>query len=116
MNTRYKKKGTPRREVIIPTGISMGIMISRAAVSEHKSKRAPTSALQGKRNLWSLPTSMREMWGAVKPTKPITPMNATTLAVDKVDKTIEMMITRLEFTPILVATSSPRVITFRFQD
>jgi hypothetical protein len=49
------KNGTPSIEVIIPTGNSTGGITVLATVSANKSKHAPITVQQGKRNLWSLP-------------------------------------------------------------
>ena len=110
------KNGAPIIEVIIPTGISVGAKISRPTVSEHKSRNAPTRALLGIRNLWSLPSNMRAIWGAIKQTNPIIPVKAMIAEVANADNIRVVPRERLAFTPKLIATSSPKLKTLMFHD
>ena len=48
--------------------------------------------------------------------KPMTPVKATMLAVANVANAMHITITCLELTPILIATSSPKLITFMSQE
>ena len=47
----YKNTGTPRNDVIIPTGIITGFNIVLEIISANKSKTAPFKADRGIKNL-----------------------------------------------------------------
>ncbi len=67
--------------MITPTGSSMGAKAMRATTSTQTRKMAPTSTATGSARRWSVPTSMRTMWGMTRPTKPMAPETATMMPV-----------------------------------
>jgi len=71
------KKGAPTAAVIIPMGNSAGATMVLAIQSVSTKTAAPNNMDTGISQRILAPTSMRAMWGIIKPTKPIIPVNAT---------------------------------------
>ena len=101
------KNGTPIIDVIIPTGISSGEIIVLAIMSDASSMMPPMSPDAGMRYLLSTPTRLRAIWGATRPTNPMTPLNAMHIDEMSVTVTSDTVFRRFTFTPRVAATSSP---------
>src|SRR5439155_20789501 len=76
-----RKRGTPTRAVITPTGSCKGAAMLRDMVSAKTRKLPPAMAAPGSSTRWSLPRTRRRACGTTKPTKPIAPPAVTATAV-----------------------------------
>ena len=92
----------------MPTGMLTGESIVLPTASETISNKAPVTAEKGRRNLWSLPTSIRAIWGATSPTKPITPVKLITADVIKTEAIHIIALIFSGFKPsVFTSSSSP---------
>ena len=100
--SKNKNNGTPRNEVNMPTGNTMGDMMVRATVSQSNKNIPPKTAEPVIRNSSLFPIHFLTIWGTTSPTKAITPKKDTAIAVHR-EVTINP-ITRVRWgnTPILV--------------
>lgn len=71
------KKGTPRKDVMIPQGNSAGRIITRASVSEISSSEAPIIEDEIMRLRVLGKNILRAIWGAIKPANEIVPPRVT---------------------------------------
>src|SRR3989338_1839581 len=69
----HRKNGPPMIAVMTPTGISTGGAMVRANMSHRVKNKPPKSRLAGAKNLWSGPTSNRQICGAMMPIKAMGP-------------------------------------------
>ena len=96
-------KGTPINAVTTPTGRMVGDIICIDTISATTSNTAPTRPDAGIKNLLSPPITIRAMWGATNPMKPIAPVKQTMVDISK-DASINVnTLTRSTFTPRLFA-------------
>ncbi len=102
------KKGTPKRVVIIPMGISAGGTIILAKMSEKTRSIPPRYADRGIRiECFPLPVFFA-IWGIISPMKPIGPVYDTIIAMmmERARKT--MILNFSTSTPLLNAISSDK--------
>ena len=97
----------------MPMGISVASRL-RERLSTSSRKAAPASMEQGSSTLKLLPTSLRHRWGTTSPTQPIMPLTAMEAAVTSVAHTTVRKRSRGAFTPMALASSSPRVSRLSF--
>src|SRR5256886_674488 len=95
----HTKKGAPQKAVITPTESSAGATTLRASVSAASRNAPPASAAVGTRKRLSWPTSPRNTCGTISPTKPMGPVNATTVPVSSAAATNTRRLSRSAFTP-----------------
>ena len=88
-------------------GITWGAHKVLPRVSAARTITAPVMAEAGKRNLWSLPISIRQICGATSPIKPMMPVKHITPEVIRDARIILIIFIRLTFTPRAFAASSP---------
>ena len=105
--SRYIKKGPPKMEVIIPTGISIGWINILPIKSEVTNSAAPKIPLRGIICRLSLQPRIRMMWGATNPTNAIVPPADTTVATISAEKISKIFFTFFTSNPICPALSSP---------
>ena len=99
--------GVPRRAVTAPTGSSSGEITTLAMMSENSIRHAPSTMDAGMIRRWSPPSIMRQAWGTMRPTNPMTPTNATHTEVRTEAITIIMALNLRTFIPSWRAWSSP---------
>ena len=102
-----RRTGSPSRAVTIPIGNTVPGMMTLLATEADDSSSAPNTAEAGSRCRWSSPTSMRAMWGATRPTKPIVPTKATAAPVSSDTTTKQRSRSASTRTPSARARSSP---------
>src|SRR2546430_3849144 len=95
----HTKKGAPQKAVITPTESSAGATTLRAILSAASRNAPPASAAVGTRKRLSWPTSPRNTCGTISPTKPMGPVNATTVPVSSAAATNTRRLSRSAFTP-----------------
>src|SRR5262249_38592253 len=105
-----RKNGAPSTAVNMPSGVSTRARL-RASRSTSSMNEAPSSMAAGSSRPKRGPTIMRAMWGIIRPTQPITPETATTLAVMRVAARITTARRRATSMPSERASSSPSAST-----
>src|SRR5439155_392042 len=108
----HTKKGAPQKAVITPTESSAGATTLRASVSAASRNAPPASAAVGTRKRLSWPTSRRNTCGTISPTKPMGPVNATTVPVSSAAATNTRRLSRSASTPSWREASSPSASRF----
>src|SRR5438876_4005093 len=108
----HTKKGAPQKAVITPTESSAGATTLRASVSAASRNAPPASAAVGTRKRLAWPTSRRNTSGTISPTKPMGPVNATTVPVSSAAATNTRRLSRSASTPSWREASSPSASRF----
>ncbi len=81
------KKGPPKNDMIIPTGISNGANKVRDAISQNKTNTLPINEQTGISILLSFSTMNLPAWGIISPIKPNKPAKLIALPASSEDKT-----------------------------
>lgn len=103
--------GPPMHAVITPTGSICGEMTVIEIRWDARRRSDPSRPYAGIRYLLSAPMSVRAMWGATRPTNPMTPVKLTTVAAMNVRTRRITSLFLSTSTPSIFALSSPTPIT-----
>ena len=110
--SKIKKNGPPIIAVTTPTGNCAGATMIRAKVSAVTRNPAPKIALSGTSWRWSGPNLSLTACGIISPTKPTRPLKLTATAVMKAAVVKAIVFVFAVFIPMLLASSSPKLIAF----
>ena len=106
------KKGPPKKDMIIPTGISYGANKMRDRISQVNVKRLPIKAQAGTSTLLSFSTISLAMWGTIRPINPNNPAKLIALPDSNEDKIKNIKRYLETLSPKDFAVSSPKARIF----
>ena len=104
----HRKNGAPKNDVTIPTGSSLGAIITLENVSAKVKNVPPKKIETGIRVKCLELVNFLDIWGIISPINPMTPLTETNIPVSRVEVRIIIILILCVLTPKILELSSPK--------